>query len=238
MKKGLVYSLFMVLVLCSNSTIAQHETNEHSLPVGSNEHTYELGLTGMGYHFINIMPETYLNRFLFTQNRGLIFKRAINQKLWLRVMLENERFVINHEGRQYYEVADSFNVAGNYNGNKLAVGIERRWQMTDRLSMNTGIDAQFSQYFYRGIIENNQGFYKHIDNAVYSTTGLSPFAGIQYHISRKVNIGFDVSFDITYIHRQSYIEVTRPEPGSYQMTSNKMDVNPNPIRRIFINYSF
>ncbi len=237
MKKVLFISYFALFVILINSTNAQHNSNTELLK-SQIKNTYELGVGGLGYNYINFMPEVYLNGFQQSKSYGLMFKRSLNKKLILRVVAETDRFSVSHAGTQYYEVADSMDISGNYSGNKFSLGIERRWVAGKRLCINGGIDAQFAQYIYRGSMQHLPSIYKHIDNAIYSNVSISPFIGLQYTVMQKFNLGVETSFSGTFIHRNSYIEVVRPEPGTYQKTSNYFDVNPNPIRRVFVTYSF
>ncbi len=238
--KHLLITLFLALLITSSvtSSFAQQNDNSTELFKQYRVSAYELGFSGLGYHFINIMPEKFLNGFHTVQNRGLMFKRSINEKFIARVVFENERFSINHAGTQYYEFADSMNIAGNYSGNKLSLGLERRWQVSDHLYVNSGIDLFAAQYVYYGFAEHLPSVYKHLDRSVYTTAGISPFIGLQYTLLEKFNMGFEVSFDATYIHRNSSIETVRPEPGAYTSVSNAFDVNPSPVRRVFVTYSF
>lgn len=234
------YSLLAAWILVFGTittAISQHSSNTE-LPQPVRTRTYELGITGLGCHYINIMPEKHLNAFMCTQSRGILFKRSLNDKFILRAGLENERFFINHSGTQYYEVADSMNIAGNYSGNKIIAGVERRWQISNNFFVNGGADIEAAQYLYNGATQHPKTIYRHNENAVYTTAAVSPFIGIQYTFLQKFNVGAEVSYSATFIHRNSYINVTKPEPFEYRRINNSVDVNPNPIRRVFVTYSF
>lgn len=237
MKKHALILVILFFVIHLSHAIAQ-QNNLTEIPQPLQTRTYELGISGFGCHYINIMPEKHLNRFQFTQNRGIFFKRSLNDKFILRAGIENERFYINHSGTQFYEVADSMNISGNYSGNKIIIGTERRWQISKNFFVNLGADVEVGQYFYNGSTQHPKTIYRHTENAVYTTTAVSPFIGIQYTLLQKFNIGAELNYSATYIHRNAYITVTRPEPLAYRRVNNMIDVNPNPIRRVFLTYTF
>lgn len=200
--------------------------------------SFEVGIAGLGLRYNTFTPGKYLNKFSASTSKGIIVKKSLKNNWKLRIGAESEKLNINHKGVQYYEVADSMNIVGSNIGNKIFAGIEHQWQANNNLKLICGIDAEYSNYNYIGKSENSKSSYSINEKINFQGIGIAPFAGLDYCLFQKFHIGAEINFLINTIKSKSEIEVIKPEPDFISSNSTYLDINPNPLRRVYLTFAF